>query len=620
MSGLVVAPPYLTFKKKLRSLTSEPVLRRAAALIAGESDFETLIAQKAPLSDVIATGRAAVRKRLGEPCDLNQLFRELRGNTWTRHPYRRQVAEIYSRAPTPAEARLYSSAVAEAAHQHHRERARRTARRLGEELAPRIEAVRSEYEELAPALQETVHLRWAVPSLLTARHKLAQEKLEGEKQYRRNEFLLQQAESPAYVPPSSAYEEATEVVLAAERQELVDLSERLEEQHPFLLAQRRRVQLLENYVLGLREARRSERRGKTVQELRREQQKIEAHKAYAVEREQELSTALLDATAARGAVQTKQNALNTARMNLRELLTWEQYLRDYDVKQTGAVIPYSFATHAEAVTPAKPRWGMLLSLACAILTALTVALVLEHADRRVHGARDVHGQLGVPLLGVIPDGSHEVRESIEALATTLQTQLQQGPRSLVICSARPGEGKTTVTATLACSLANRGKQVVIVDANPHDSRITKALMTCGVSTLSEGNSTADPSPPEGQPQATSEPNLSVVTSGPSPAGVPSQSLRDVIDCLQPHFDYVLIDTPPLDLFGDALGGGAEIGGALLVVSAKKTQQAEVAEAQRQLELTGSPIIGVVLNRFRSNPALVMQGNVARPMSWESAMT
>lgn len=614
VSGLVVAPPYLSFNKKLRSLTSEPVLQRAALLIAGETDFESPAAAKAPLVDTIRVGRELIQQRLGDPIDVGRLARELQAATWTRHPHRQQVAEIYCRAATGVEARLFSSAVVEAAHHHHRERARRVARRLAGELGPRIEAVKREFASLLPDLDETVKLRWTVPSLLAARQKLGRETLASALQHRRNEHLLETLETaPAVeIQLTSLEEEINKAALFVERLQLDDLTKRLSENHPLLQAQRRRLLLVEQHIRESRASLRAAERTAALQTLHRQQRELGAQMDYSKIRDSELSAALGDATQARSEVQAKRLLLDRTRASLQELQAWERYLHNYDIKQTGAVLPYSFATHAEAATVRARRWGHLLSIACAIGLALAVALLLERTDRRVHGAHVIRGQLGLPLLGVIADGAHDTA-ALGTLATTVQTQLRALPRSLMICSAIPGEGKTTVATGVAVALARRGHKVVIVDANEHSPQVANTLRTQHISTSDEtpahwGTDHWDTPDHWTAAQATTEPNLAVVDYRAAADSTSSEALQRLIAQLEAQFDYVIIDTAPLSLFGDALAAGSKVGGVLLVVSAPETHQSQVADARSQLDLTGSPILGVVLNRFSKSPSLVMQGS------------
>jgi succinoglycan biosynthesis transport protein ExoP len=279
-----------------------------------------------------------------------------------------------------------------------------------------------------------------------------------------------------------------------------------------------------------------------------------------------------------------------------------------------------------AVVPRKPVSPRpLLSLAVALVAGLVlgvaVAFARELADRSVHTRRDLAAMVRAPVVGMIPrtaaprtrlleritggkDGAADavvVNEAFSWLATNLAF-LPKEPTSqvLVITSALPGDGKTTVATNLAMTLARNGRRVLLVDADLRGGRIASGLGLArgpGLAEVLAGRVERELAVtrmrlPEGL-------ELHVMVAG-SPAGSPahllaSHHLGELIEWARPRYDLTIIDTAPVSAAADAALVASQSEGVIVVVRAGVTERGAVEFAMEQLAMAQAPIAGTVLN-------------------------
>jgi capsular exopolysaccharide synthesis family protein len=191
-----------------------------------------------------------------------------------------------------------------------------------------------------------------------------------------------------------------------------------------------------------------------------------------------------------------------------------------------------------------------------------------------------------------------VAECCRTIRTNLTFMSAETPRrAIVITSASPREGKTTVTMSLAISLAQSGKRVLIVDTDLRKPRIHRALgkpSGRGVTSILVGEHTI-----EECLQDTDIPGLSMLASGPIPPN-PSELLhtsqfQQLVNDLTRRFDQVIFDSPPLTAVTDAAIIAPQVDGAILVIHGQKTTRDALRSALRQLRDVNSHVTGGVLN-------------------------
>jgi len=193
-------------------------------------------------------------------------------------------------------------------------------------------------------------------------------------------------------------------------------------------------------------------------------------------------------------------------------------------------------------------------------------------------------------------------ESYRALCSiVLLSSVQNSSKTLVITSATPGEGKSTVSTNLAVALAQRGKKVLLVDADLRSIGIRSALEPLWP-TLSSMCKPGGADYPRCRPIA-GLPTLSVVPVGIRPADptviLDSLRMEQLMTIWRAEYDHIIIDTPPVLPFADALVLAARADGVILVARSGMSRATALLRAREVLARSGANILGLVLNAIRS---------------------
>ena len=266
---------------------------------------------------------------------------------------------------------------------------------------------------------------------------------------------------------------------------------------------------------------------------------------------------------------------------------------------------------------------------------LGLALFFEYLDDTVHSTEEVERVLHLPALAVIPSVGGGVRRRMLPGSTALQKQNGNGngnsellmnvdsrsplaeayrhlrtsvllstagraPKSLLVTSSLPGEGKTTTAVNTAISLAQTGASVVIIDADMRRPRLQSIFDMRG----QEGLSSILSSETSEDDMLTlvrhdEESGLNVLTSGPIPPNpaelLGSDQMRRLMSVLQSHYTHVVVDSPPVSSFTDGVLISSMVDGVLLVVHGGKSSRHIVRRSKQLLSDVGAKIFGVVLN-------------------------
>lgn len=279
----------------------------------------------------------------------------------------------------------------------------------------------------------------------------------------------------------------------------------------------------------------------------------------------------------------------------------------------------------EALLPTEPLPRNLLqpflaALAAALALGLAAAYGLEYIDYTVKSPEELDAIYGIPTQGVIGHVAEANRareasdslimlkaprspiaESIRALRTSVRMAGIAKPiRSLLITSAGPGEGKTFVTTNLAISMAQAGKQVILVDLDLRKPQVHKRFglrPEPGFSNLVVERSDYTL---QQVLQPTDIPNLRVLACGtipPNPAELlSSEQSAAVMQLLLEAADLVIYDTAPAATVTDAILIAPLVDGVLQVVNARGPRIDLVRRTKELLERSGARVIGPVLNR------------------------
>lgn len=268
--------------------------------------------------------------------------------------------------------------------------------------------------------------------------------------------------------------------------------------------------------------------------------------------------------------------------------------------------------------PSYPRPERILPIGAiaGLLIGYLLSLIRHRQDTRIRSGDDVEEHLGASVLGVIPDSKaigssnrsparvnseFQTREALRQLRTNLRfVDVDHDPRSIVITSARMGEGKSTVSSSLAWVLADSGDPVVLIDADLRRPRMADVFDldgSVGLTQVLAGTvSLADALQP------TDKAGLYVLTAGqvpPNPSELlGSQRMHQLIDKLR-ETHRIILDAPPLLPVTDAALLTASADGAVVVVAASDTREEHIKHAAANLSAVGGRVLGAVLNRVNT---------------------
>ena len=331
-----------------------------------------------------------------------------------------------------------------------------------------------------------------------------------------------------------------------------------------------------------------------------------------------------------------QQKIETSKTMLNNLL---QRSKENDVAMASkanniSIVDYALAPDV-AIGPNRTR-AVFVSIFLALGLGVGLSLFLEYLDDTVRTTEDVERSLNLPALAIIPavssgvkrkviagskalqksgpitsgshtellmnvDGRSPLAESYRHLRTSvLLSTAGRTPKSLLITSTLPGEGKTTTAVNTAYSLCQTGASVVIIDADMRRPRLQSIFGMRGQLGLSSILS-SDVSEPEMLAMVCKDETtgLQVLTAGPIPPNpaelLGSDQMRRLVVTLQRHFNHVVIDSPPVSSFTDGVLISTMVDGVLLVVHGGKTSRHVVKRSRQLLQDVGAKIFGVVLN-------------------------
>jgi succinoglycan biosynthesis transport protein ExoP len=283
--------------------------------------------------------------------------------------------------------------------------------------------------------------------------------------------------------------------------------------------------------------------------------------------------------------------------------------------------------------------NIAFGLVAGFLFGLGLPLLREQLDSSVKTPADIEEKLGTTFLGLLPDLEHDgekkasksrrrksrresalavegppelvvhtrptsgLSEAARSIRTNLMFMNPDRPfKTLLVSSAAPSEGKTTVACSIAIALAQGGQRVCIVDADlrrPRLHRIFDRAGDAGLTNALVGDATlAEVAKP------TVVPNLWSIPAGPLPPNpadlLQSERFRKFVRELREQFDRVIIDSPPLVAVTDSAIISTVVDGTVFVVRAFQTGKHVSAQGLRALRDVEATLIGTVLNAVNLN--------------------
>ena len=255
----------------------------------------------------------------------------------------------------------------------------------------------------------------------------------------------------------------------------------------------------------------------------------------------------------------------------------------------------------------------------AIVWFLVVAL-LAAARKTVHSEEELQTLLNCPCLGALPatkvvgrnatnplafydHGKYGFMEANHLLCLHLEREMKDKEKQiLLVSSAAPNEGKTTVAANMAISLAQNGNRVLLIDCdlrNPSTSRAIRMTNKKGLAEMLDGKITAND-----VVRTTSFRDVYLISAGEGKKHTPadlitSEQFIQLLAASRNVFDYVVLDTAPSGILSDASEIAELADCALMVVRQDHASRAQILEAAKALTDSKLPVIGSVLNGVKS---------------------
>jgi succinoglycan biosynthesis transport protein ExoP len=277
------------------------------------------------------------------------------------------------------------------------------------------------------------------------------------------------------------------------------------------------------------------------------------------------------------------------------------------------------------MAPYKPnkRANLLLAIVFGLFAGVGLVLFLEYLDNTVKTSEDLEQFARLPCFGMIPANSYERHKGIAAengsavelitfshprsvqseayrnvRTSILLSFSEKPPRVILVTSPNPGEGKTTTAINTAIALSQNGARVLLLDSDMRKPRVHTIFGNengSGLSHVLSGNEKL-----EAAIRVTEIPNLYYIPSGsipPNPSELLGSKLfKEVITSLAEEFDHIVVDSPPVLGFADAVVLSNSVDGVILVVHAGKTPKEALRQAKELLFQINAKILGVILNR------------------------
>jgi len=265
--------------------------------------------------------------------------------------------------------------------------------------------------------------------------------------------------------------------------------------------------------------------------------------------------------------------------------------------------------------PSSPNMSraLLTALALGLAAALALAWLLERFDDTLRSPEEVERALGYATLGIIPkigagrsldqelaDPRSLLSEAYRSLCTALQLSSDKGlPKSMLVTSAGPAEGKSTTCISLARHFANIGLKVLLIDADLRKPSLHTKLdlgNTSGLTNYLTGAAT----PPEVL-QETEVPNLAFMACGPAPPNAAdllgSARMHSLLAVGLEVFDLIVVDSPPVMGLADAPLLSSAVSATIFVVGAGLVRTRVIRAALKRLQFSRAVLVGTVITRF-----------------------
>ncbi len=381
------------------------------------------------------------------------------------------------------------------------------------------------------------------------------------------------------------------------------------------------------------------------------EEKLKAEYELALRDEKSLKTALGQAKGE--AVQQNQDAIQYNILK-QEVDTAKAMYTDFLQKTSQAKVEVAQQHNSmRLVQPARVPGGpvgparfrmIMIGFFLSLVGGIGLSYFLEYVDNTIKTVEDVGRYVRLPALGVIPsiagpapgklrngtngkklaagngssngsangtnlsypserlalaaDTRSSAAEAYRVVRTSmLLSTAGSPPKTVLVTSGQPGEGKTTTVVNTAISLAQLGASVLIIDCDlrkPSTHKVFGINHSRGLSTYLSRDIEID-----GLIQKLQIPNLSLLPCGPIPPNpaelISSDRMKNLLEMLGERYDHILVDSPPLIHVTDPVILSSLVDGVILVVHGGKSSRAVAQRARQELATVGAKVFGVVLN-------------------------
>lgn len=299
--------------------------------------------------------------------------------------------------------------------------------------------------------------------------------------------------------------------------------------------------------------------------------------------------------------------------------------------------PDNIRVTTKAIVPSSPigpnrNRNIIVAFLISLAAGIGLAFLLDYLDDSVKSSDDIGRHLRLPTLALIPhqnlvekrkllnnkngggtqstalialeDNRSAMAEAYRHLRTSLLfSSAGNPPRTILVTSSQPSEGKTTTAINTAITLAQSGAEVVIIDCDLRRPRLHSHFdleNTNGLTNYLSG----EKNPNSLLKPYANLPNLKIITSGPIPPNpaelLSSNEMKNLLQFLKGNFKHIVIDSPPAISFTDAAILSTLVDGVVLVALAGKSSIHLMRRFKQRLGTIGARIYGVVLNGIKSN--------------------
>ncbi len=341
----------------------------------------------------------------------------------------------------------------------------------------------------------------------------------------------------------------------------------------------------------------------------------------------DMSTAQKALDQARGAATPNQSevaglqtVLSQYQNNYASLLKSYEDLRVTEARSTDSLSVAELADLPRSPVRPQTLMNTLLAAVVGAMLAVGVAFLVEYLDDTLKSPEDIKETLDLITMGIVARFPHDqkdpkssivvasnprspISEAFRTLRTNIQfASVDRKIRTILVTSANPGEGKSTVTANLAMVLAQAGQRVALMDGDLRRPTVHRWLGLSNNAGLTNAV-ISDAGHLNGFLQATDTEFLKVLTSGPLPPNpaelLGSERMRQILEDLKSTVDVVVIDAPPTLVVTDPAVLSKWVDAVLLVVESGATRREAARLAAENLQRVGANVIGVVLNKLTS---------------------